>query len=157
MYKVWSLVIGILVLGSCTSKESFTKRDNRKVIKTSKKMIGVPYKWGGEDPSGMDCSGLLFYSYGQYNFQIPRVTSQQANFGKSLPIRRAKIGDWIMFATEGSKSINHVGIVVDKLEKKNLDFIHSSSSKGVRIDNITNSYWNKAYVKVVRPTKIKKK
>ncbi len=158
MYKlIWIIFLGLFFSSCSNYTKNFKKRETKRIVKTTKREIGVPYKWGGEDRSGFDCSGLLFYSYNRFNFNIPRVTSQQQNFGDSIPSKKAKIGDWVMFATGGSSSINHIGLIIKVLGKEDFDFIHSSTSKGVRIDNINNSYWKKAYVKVVRPSRIKKK
>lgn len=153
---ILSLLIIIQIFSCGSFSHEFKKRENKKIIRTSKKLMGVPYKTGGEDKSGVDCSGLLFYSYTKHDFQIPRVTNQQQNFGKEIPISKAKKGDWVMFATGNTRTINHIGLILNTFSDGTFEFIHSSTSKGVRIDQIQNSYWQKAFVKIVRPQKVKK-
>ena len=101
----------------------------------------------------MDCSGLLFRVYSDQNYIIPRVTTQQAEFGLPVSMDVIAQGDWLFFKTSGSENINHVGLVTKVQGPNEVLFIHSSTSKGVREDNLYNNYWFKAFQKVIRPYK----
>lgn len=65
------------------------------IIDLAKKFLGTPYKWGGTAPGGFDCSGLLYYLFKQNGITIPRVSYQQANYGKRTAIGNLKAGDLV--------------------------------------------------------------
>lgn len=132
---------------STIAEENFKKR---KLARVSKKYIGVPYRYGGEDRKGMDCSGLVWVSFQVQNIVIPRVSYQQADYFKEIKLRRARKGDLLYFATSGN-GINHTGIVNKRKSKNGLEFIHASTSSGVKKDNLNSSYWKSKLVKVTRP------
>ena len=68
--------------------------------------------------------------------------------GKSISRKGLKEGDLVFFSGKGSR-INHVGIVT-KVRGRNVDFIHASTSKGVRVDKLNEGYWKNKYKKAVR-------
>lgn len=106
----------------------------------AKKQLGVPYKYGGNTPkTGFDCSGFTKYVFAKQGINLPRVSKDQAKVGKRINLRYADTGDLVFFGKRGK--VNHVAIIT---ENKNGDIyvIHSTSSKGVKIDNISRSkYW----------------
>lgn len=63
------------------------------IIKIARKYLGVPYVWGGNNPSGFDCSGFVQYVYRQCGKNLPRVTTQQEHCGKVISINQAQAGD----------------------------------------------------------------
>lgn len=111
-----------------------------RIIETAKKYMGVPYVWGGMTPSGFDCSGLVQYVFAENGMSIPRTTSLQYKVGTYVARSNLKPGDLVFFDTSGN-GVSHVGIYMG-----NGQFIHSSSSKGVTISNLSNSYWNARYL-----------
>lgn len=119
----------------------------------AKSFQGVAYKNGGVDRSGMDCSGLLFRIYADSKYLIPRLTHQQASYGIDQTLNSINVGDWVFFKTNRSSIINHVGLVTKVVRKNEVIFIHSSTSKGVREDNLFAKYWFDSFVKVIRPYK----
>jgi cell wall-associated NlpC family hydrolase len=124
-------------------------RDVNKIIKTAKSYIGTPYKYGGITSSGFDCSGLVYVSFKELNIDLPRRSSDQAGFGKEIDVEQVKIGDLIFFNTSGS-SISHVGIVESINHDGAINFVHSSTSKGVTISSLDENYWKARFVKAVR-------
>jgi cell wall-associated NlpC family hydrolase len=77
----------------------------------------------------------------------------QSQFG--LPVSKNNIqrGDWVLFKTNGSLSINHIGLVLRVNGDHDVQFLHASTSRGVRSDQLYTNYWLKAYVKAIRPYK----
>lgn len=120
----------------------------KKVLKEAHAYLGTPYKYGGTNKRGMDCSGLVWTSFKEVNIDLPRVSREQAKHGNKVKLSRVQPGDLLFFKTSGSR-ISHVGIV-DEIKKGEIFFIHASSSKGVTISSLKNSYWNKRFVKAVR-------
>ncbi|KOO47113.1 C40 family peptidase [Priestia koreensis] len=109
------------------------------VISTAKKYMSVPYKWGGTTPSGFDCSGFLNYVYKKSaGVTLPRTVA--GIYQKGSKVSSPKAGDIVFFHTYTSGA-SHAGIYVG-----NGKFIHSSSSQGVSIASLSNSYWSKRYM-----------
>jgi len=108
------------------------------VVATAKKYIGVPYVWGGESPSGFDCSGFVQYVMSQNGISVPRTTSAQYSGGTS--VSSPQVGDLVFFTTYKSGP-SHVGIYIG-----NGQFIQASTSHGVTITSLSNSYWKPKYL-----------
>jgi len=136
------------------SKNHSTHFNNKEIDQLFKKgfsYLGVPYRVGGTDSNGLDCSGLLFVMYENSFFQIPRTTSQQLEFGLPVSIDQIQLGDWVFFSNQ-SGMINHVGII-SSIKKDSILFLHASTSKGVREDELMRGYWHNSFTKVIRPFK----
>ncbi len=73
--------------------------------------LGVPYVWGGTDPSGLDCSGLVVYAYRQINTSIPRTTMEQIHYGQPISPAEVAVGDLILFY-HADGQVGHVGIYI---------------------------------------------
>lgn len=138
-----------------TTEESsqFDNKEIEMLISAAQSYQGVVYRVGGDDENGMDCSGLLFRIYSDNNYSIPRVTNQQASFGLPGTLSKIQKGDWLFFKTNGSLNINHVGLVTKVKGPNEVLFIHASTTKGVREDNLYSNYWFRAFQKVIRPYK----
>jgi len=114
----------------------------------AKKWLGTPYKWGGDSRRGIDCSAFVQNVYSNVGVKLPRTANQQ--YEKSIIVKNTsrKIGDLIFFKKNGRNSrgnVTHVGIYLGDGK-----IIHSSSKKGVIIQNIDNSYLAKRYFAVGR-------
>ncbi len=76
-------------------------------IDLAQQHLGVPYVWGGESPSGFDCSGLIQYVYRQLGVNLPRVAADQARVGQPVPsLAEARPGDLVAF----NDPVDHIGI-----------------------------------------------
>lgn len=122
--------------------------DARRVelLKDAEKYLGAPYKYGGNTSSGFDCSGYTVKVYQENKQNLPRRSSDQAKYGNQIEVERAEPGDLLFFATSGGTSVTHVGIVHDVGNDGEIKFIHASTSKGVIISSLNETYWNKAFL-----------
>lgn len=130
---------------SSSEDESTSSKENqlRQELTTyAKQFEGAGYKYGGNGPGSFDCSGLTCSVYKKFDIAIPRTSSTQSSLGKKIPVRQARPGDLAFFSkgTNGGK-INHVAIVLS-YDEKGLTVIHSTSSRGVIIENVfLSNYW----------------
>lgn len=118
------------------------------LIIAASQYLGTPYRYGGLDAKGLDCSGLVFRSFEAIELNMPRVSRDQANQGKNIKLQEIKIGDLLFFNTSGS-NISHVGIV-ESVKDGIVFFIHASTSKGVMVSSLAENYWSKRFVKATR-------
>ena len=152
--RIISLVLMITFLAACagSKKAAIRERKVNTVIRTARSYSGVPYKWGGTNRRGMDCSGLLYRSFESINMSIPRTSAEQSKMGKKVSIGEVQEGDLVFFAAGKKKrKITHVGLVTDVRNKNDVRFIHASSSKGVVEVNLLSRYYQKIFIKAVRP------
>ncbi len=109
---------------------------------------GAKYQYGGNGPR-FDCSGLTYKVYQKFNIQLPRTSGSQAVVGKKIPTHQAKPGDLAFFrkGSNGGK-INHVALVVAN-GKAGLKVVHSTTSRGVIVENVNeSSYWKARFLYV---------
>ena len=80
------------------------------VVDRARKYLGVPYVWGGTDPSkGLDCSGLVQRAYADLGYDLPRVSYEQARAGRPVAsMAQAQPGDILAFGSP----VHHVGIYI---------------------------------------------
>lgn len=135
------------------SPKTYTK-NIPEVVRIARTYIGTPYRSGGNDYKGIDCSGLISSVYSEIGFKVPRISWQQSEFGEEvIMIEDIKPGDWLFFVPEAGKEgyVSHAGIVTEVRDRQNIFFIHASSSKGVREDNLYSTYFKNRFAKAMRP------
>ena len=119
-----------------------------KVIEFAKTLLGKPYVWGSEGPSSFDCSGYTQYVFKKsVGINLPRVSKDQAKFGKSVSKNDLQKGDLIAFDMEGANNgqVNHIGIYMG--DKK---IIHASSTKKKVLISDMTDYYYKSIVSIRR-------
>ena len=103
---------------------------------------GVRYRSGGTDYRGVDCSGLVQAIFRDaFEMNLPRVSSDQAKLGESVPRGDIRPGDLLYFVDRGRK---HIGVAVDEGK-----FLHASRRKGVTLSKFE-GYWSKRLIRVRR-------
>jgi cell wall-associated NlpC family hydrolase len=111
------------------------------VIATALSYRGIPYRNGGSDPTGFDCSGFVQWVFAQQGRVVPREVRDQYQLGKSIDRSDIQGGDLVFFETV-SRGASHVGIALG-----NDQFVHAPSSRGVvRVESYTIDYWKQRYV-----------
>ncbi len=157
---VSTLLRSIFLLGivfsvsSCVSSRKLTAKEQRvdQIIKTSRAFIGTPYRYGGSTRRGMDCSALLQIAFKSGDISLPRSAKEQSKIGKAVSMQQLKPGDLLFFATKKrGRKVTHAGLVTEVQGKREVKFIHASSSRGVIEDNLYTNYYQKAFVKARRP------
>ena len=115
--------------------------DGYALVGTALALRGVPYRNGGSDPTGFDCSGFTQYVFAQYGVALPREVRDQFQTGTSIDPNDVAPGDLIFFSTT-TAGASHVGIAVGSDE-----FVHAPSSTGVvRVERLGSSYWGPRFV-----------
>lgn len=114
-------------------------------LETARKMLGVSYRYGGTDPRGFDCSGLVQYAFSRAGVKLPRTSGDIFRSSQLIDPKKLQTGDLVFFAISKRK-VSHVGIYDDRNR-----FIHApSSGKGVSYASLASSYWRKRLVGVGR-------
>jgi murein DD-endopeptidase / murein LD-carboxypeptidase len=119
------------------------------IVEKAKEFIGTPYRYGGTTTNGLDCSGLTCNSYKKAEIELPRRSIDQSKEGIKIKKSKAKPGDLIFFKTSRRNVINHVGIVTEN-NNGEISFIHASSSSGVVISSLLESYYKDTFAKIKR-------
>ncbi|MGL4711212.1 MAG: NlpC/P60 family protein [Shewanella sp.] len=143
------IVILALGLGACASApepKSVVKQvepvsvwNDSNISELHSEWRGVPYRLGGWTKRGIDCSAFVSVAYQKMlGMTLPRTVEEQQNLGKSVPRNQLRKGDLVFFKT--GWSARHVGIYVG-----GDNFLHVSTSQGVKISSLHNSYWASKY------------
>ena len=107
-----------------------------RVTAIADEMVGAPYRYGGADPRGFDCSGLVYYVYRQAGAEAPRTTTEQYRQSQRVRLSRLLPGDLLFFRMSRRKP-SHVGIYVGHGR-----FVHApSSGKAVDYASLDDDYW----------------
>jgi murein DD-endopeptidase / murein LD-carboxypeptidase len=112
---------------------------NTKVFQLVDEWFGTNYRLGGTDKKGIDCSAFMqVLSMGVFGVTLPRTSREQYNFVSSIDPSEIKEGDLVFFSSGGN--ISHVGFYL-----QNNKFVHASTSEGVTISDLNDSYWARRF------------
>jgi len=115
-----------------------------RVIAAAEKYEHTPYRYGGLDKRGLDCSGLVYVSFQDaLGVSVPRNTWGLYSWAEKIEINEARPGDLVFFKTTSKGNVSHVGILVGDGR-----FIHSASegpSTGVIYSNLDERYWARTF------------
>jgi len=105
------------------------------LVRESLRLLGLPYRWGGTTPFGLDCSGLVQLVFGLHGIALSHNARRLAEDPRMRPVTRRAIrsGDLLFFA-----DFKHVGMAIS-----NRDFIHATTwgMPGVQVSRIDDPRW----------------
>jgi cell wall-associated NlpC family hydrolase len=142
-------------IDSIKPADTLVKKNSQQVddlISYAKKFLGTPYQYAGMTPSGFDCSGFINYVFGNFGFELTRSSYGLAEFGETVKLSEIQPGDLMFFkgSNVNSSRVGHVAMVIE-VTPDAIKFIHSSSSRGVVIDNFKSSkYYIPRFIKAKR-------
>jgi cell wall-associated NlpC family hydrolase len=111
----------------------------RTLTRDALRFLGTPYVFGGTSTSGFDCSGYVQHVFAMLGVSIPRTADAQYYAGRRIK-GGMKPGDLVFFQTY-EPGPSHVGIYLG-----NGKFVHASSSHGVMVSKLSDSYWSARYI-----------
>lgn len=115
--------------------------DGYTIAGTALSLRGAPYRDGGADPSGFDCSGFITYVFGQHGIAVPRTVTLQFAAGDGVQSDELRAGDLVFFSTT-APGPSHVGMLIGGDE-----FVHAPSTRGeVRVERLQSTYWAQRFV-----------
>lgn len=116
-------------------------RDGYAIAGTALDLRGSPYRDGGADPTGFDCSGFVEYVFAQHGLTVARTVVDLYRSGKNVSPDDLEPGDLVFFSTTGPGP-THVGMSIGGDE-----FVHAPSSAGVvRVERLSGRYWAPRFV-----------
>jgi hypothetical protein len=117
-------------------------RRRRRIVESAMKLLGTPYRWGGSQDSGVDCSGLTMTAYRLNGLELSRTSASQYSAGRFVGPEDLREADLVFFATNGGRRPSHVGLYIGEGR-----FIHAPSSGGVvRIDELSARYYQRHFL-----------
>ena len=116
--------------------------DNQDLYETVNSWLGVPYKYGGTDRNGIDCSAFVGTVFREvYGVTLHRTSNDMLQDVTLIGRSQLREGD-LLFFTNSRGKVSHVGIYL----KNNL-FAHSSTSNGVSVSKLDSKYWSQHFYK----------
>jgi hypothetical protein len=164
-FRLWAWAGLLMILISCSGPPRFTtkgspadgdrgtpsdsKVDSKRFREIADEVLGTRYRLGGQGNSGFDCSGLVGHVYHEYNgMKLPRTVRELFRIGEPVEHQRFQTGDLLFYKTDG-RGPSHVGIYL-----WNSTFLHASTSQGVVVTDIHDTYYARRYLgarRLLRP------
>ncbi|WP_340020711.1 C40 family peptidase [Paenibacillus sp. FSL K6-1096] len=135
--KLAAAVLSLSIIFTIGAGSAFADSKMDKVID---KAIGTKYVSGGTTTNGFDCSGFTMYVFDKIGINLPHQSGSQYQMGSAVSRDELRAGDLVFFNTNG-RGVSHVGIYVG-----DGDFAHASSSRGVTISSLSDSYYVNRYI-----------
>jgi murein DD-endopeptidase len=147
-----SLLVSLIVLPGCGAGPSRPVAERAAIAEipgttgltaaeVALEQVGVPYRYGGSDRDGFDCSGLVFYAYSRAGKTLPRTTGELWRRSIPVPDRELRTGDLLFFNIEGKMS--HVGMYLG-----DGSFVHApSTGKRVSVASLESAFYRQAFIR----------
>ncbi|MCX6141392.1 MAG: C40 family peptidase [Candidatus Kapabacteria bacterium] len=145
LHKAFLMVAVLVVpfLVGCSSSSSLRSAPSKRavqILERAESLIGTSYCPAGRTPECFDCSGFVLYCYFIDDAVLPLTSHSMYVEGSPVDKGAPLPGDLVFFRTIGN-DVNHVGIMMDANR-----FIHASSSNGVMVSSLTDTYWSSRYI-----------
>lgn len=141
----------LLTLAGCAGPQLATRdagglsMDRAVILAEARQALGTPYRYGGTDASGLDCSGLVQRVYSRAGITVPRTSRRQ--FERLPSTDEARPGDLLFFDTAGGGDASHVGIYLGDDE-----MIHAPGrGRRVSVTSLSLAYWQQRYLGAAAP------
>ncbi|MBW2060603.1 MAG: C40 family peptidase [Deltaproteobacteria bacterium] len=146
-YVILALSFGLTacLITACVSLPRATParpdtRLGQKIAQRALQYVGTPYRYGGQSPNGFDCSGLIYYVYGQFGYRLPRKTKDMIKAGRWVSRRDLSPGDLVFFKTDWKGSL-HSGIFLGQGR-----FVHApKTGRTVEVQRLDRGYYKAKY------------
>jgi len=129
---------------SQVEKDAAYQEARARLLAAAGKYERTPYRYGGRDRKGLDCSGLVSLSFFEaLGISVPRSAESLYSWVEKISIDNAQPGDLVFFRTTKTNKISHVGIFTGDGR-----FIHSASEgpvTGVIYSRLDERYWSRTY------------
>lgn len=117
-----------------------------KLLSFLESWYGTKYRMGGASRLGIDCSAFVQqFMMSMYGIMVPRTSGDQYHNSNRINKSQLQEGDLVFFHTQRRKNISHVGIYL-----RNNKFVHASSSSGVMISDLNETYFKTRFVSAGR-------
>ncbi|MBL7754243.1 MAG: C40 family peptidase [Chitinophagaceae bacterium] len=138
----------LLMFSACHSTRKSTvqtqttpNHDSIALRKACQRWLGTPYRYGGFTTEGIDCSGLVCQIYlTLYQQKLPRTSEQLRTVSTPISTAQLTYGDLVFFGSSPQK-VSHVGIYLGSGQ-----FVHASSSKGVIISRLSETWYKNHFL-----------
>lgn len=109
-------------------------------------LVGKPYRYGGADLQGFDCSGMVYFIHQALGIEVPRTAADQQRAALNLSKSALQPGDLVFFRTTSGPRISHVGIYVGENR-----FVHApQSGKLIEVRTLEDAYYSKRVAAIGR-------
>ncbi|PPE73000.1 NlpC/P60 family protein [Solimonas fluminis] len=126
--------------GSGRSREE-VERLRQTIVVDALGQIGRPYRYGGNNPDGFDCSGLVQYVFAQSGVKLPRSSREQSEIGKEIDLDDAEPGDLLFYSFTGGR-IDHVAVYLGDGQA-----VHApASGRQIIVAPVAQKYWMQKFV-----------
>jgi len=134
---------------SPAERDAAYRQARARVLAAARQYENTPYRYGGIDKRGLDCSGLVYLSFRDaLGITVPRNAEGLHAWAERIQIEAAQPGDLVFFRTGGGQKISHVGIYVGGRR-----FIHAASegpTTGVMYSSLDERYWSRTFASAGR-------